>query len=170
LFNIHLYTLITDLQPAWRRPFSASVNRSRRRIAALLFLASLAQASLLAASEPGRLEADADFILGRWSSDCAEGEVEIFLRDGALRQKGLLRLVPKGGTKPVTPTTLLAATRDGPGLVLEASSSEGGFQSSARFTAQVSTDKSVVLKSMTLCREQQCRSMPLDVPWRRCGE
>ena len=142
----------------------------RGRLSALLLLASVAYSSSLFGGEPGRLEADADFILGRWSSNCADGEVDIFLRDAALRQIGLLRLVPKGSAKPVTPITLLAATRDGPGLVLEASSEQGGFRSSARYTAHVGPDNSVVLKSMTLCRERQCRSVSLDVPWLRCAQ
>ena len=95
--------------------------------------------------------------------------MNIFLRDGALRQQGLLRLAPKGGGQPVTPVTLVAATRDGPGLVLEAASEEGGFRSSARYTARIASDNSLSLTSMTLCREKQCRSVTLDVPWTRCG-
>lgn len=120
------------------------------------------------AGDPGRLEADADFLLGTWSSDCALGVVEIFLRDGALRQRGLLRLAPSGGGPPVTPVTLLAATRDGPGLVLEAASEDGGFRSSARYVASVLDQDRLVLKAMTLCREKRCRSVTLDVPWARC--
>jgi hypothetical protein len=120
------------------------------------------------AAGPGRLEEDAYFLLGHWSSDCASGMVEFFLRDGALRQRGLLRIAPKGGGAPITPVTLVAATRDGPGLVLEASTEEGGFESRARYTAYVADDESVTLKTMTLCRGQRCRSVPLDVPWGRC--
>ena len=120
------------------------------------------------AGDPGRLEEDAYFLLGRWSSDCSAGSVEFFLNDGALRQRGLLRIAPRGGGQPVTPVTLLAATRDGPGLVLEAATREGGFSSSARYTARVGDDKSVTLTSMTLCRESRCRSVPLEVPWVRC--
>ncbi|MFT5175323.1 MAG: hypothetical protein ACI8W7_003513 [Gammaproteobacteria bacterium] len=161
---------INNMTSARSRPDKSNQKAIRGRLSGLLLLASVAHSSALLGGEPGRLEADADFILGRWSSNCADGEVDIFLRDGALRQNGLLRLVPKGGAKPVTPVTLLAATRDGPGLVLEASSEQGGFRSSARYTAHVGTDNSVVLKSMTLCREQQCRSVALDVPWRRCAQ
>ena len=133
----------------------------------LLLFTSLVSISV-SADEPGRLEEDADFILGHWSNDCAQGSVEFFLRDGALRQQGLLRLAPKGGGKPITPVTLLAATRDGPGLILEASSEDGGFASSARYTAQVSLDELLVLKSMTLCRVKHCNSVVLNVPWGRC--
>lgn len=120
------------------------------------------------AGEPGRLEADADFLLGKWSSNCERGVVEIFLRDGALRQQGLLRIVPKGGGDPITPVTLLAATRDGAGVVLEAGTEEGGFRSSARYTASVSSNDRLGLKAMTLCREEQCRTVTLDAPWTRC--
>jgi len=120
------------------------------------------------AGEPGRLEADADFLLGKWSSDCGRGVVEIFLRDGALRQKGLLRIAPKGGGNPVTPVTLLAATRDGAGVILEAATDEGGFRSSARYTANLGNEQQIRLKAMTLCRENRCRTVPLNVPWSRC--
>lgn len=122
----------------------------------------------LSAGEPGRLEADADFLLGKWSSDCERGVVEIFLRDGALRQKGLLRIAPKGGGEPVTPVTLLAATRDGAGLVLEAASDAGGFASSARYTATIDGQERLELRSMTLCRESRCQTMTLEAPWARC--
>jgi hypothetical protein len=143
---------------------------ARSRLACLLLVAALAYSPPSLSGKPGRLEADADFILGHWSGKCADGQVEIFLRDGALRQQGLLRLAPKGGGKPVTPVTLLAATRDGPGLVLEVASEEGGFNSSARYTAQVGSDNSLVLKSMTLCHGQRCRSVALNVPWQRCAQ
>ena len=142
----------------------------RSRLACLLLVAALAYSPPSLSDKPGRLEADADFILGHWSSKCADGKVDIFLRDGALRQQGLLRLAPKGGGKPVTPVTLLAATRDGPGLVLEVASEEGGFSSSARYTAHIGNDNSLVLKSMTLCHGQRCRSVALDIPWKRCAQ
>ena len=58
---------------------------------------------MIPAGNPGRLEADADFLLGKWSSDCDRGVVDIFLKDGALRQQGLLRIAPKGGGSPITP-------------------------------------------------------------------
>lgn len=133
-----------------------------------LLVLMLLSSSYALAGEPGRLEADADFLLGSWSTDCSVGTVDVFLRDGALRQRGLLRIVPKGGGEPVSPVTLLAATRDGPGLVLVAASEEGGFRSSARFTASVRDTTSMVLTSMTLCREQRCRTTELEVPWQRC--
>ena len=120
------------------------------------------------AGDPGRLEEDADFLLGRWSTDCAVGQVEFFLSDGALRQRGLLRVAPKGGGEPVIPVTLLAATRDGPGLVLEANTSAGGFPASARYTARVQDPDTLSLRNMTLCRADRCRSVELEVPWRRC--
>ena len=139
-----------------------------RTLTLRLLAATLAAPWVALAGEPGRLEADADFLLGNWSSDCDVGIVEVFLRDGALRQKGLLRIAPKGGGEPVTPVTLLAATRDGPGLVMQAASDFGGFQSSARYTASVVSPDSMTLTSMTLCREQRCRTADLDVPWERC--
>ena len=149
---------------------SWSRRRLRAQFATVMFVVTLAYSSPSMSDAAGRLEADADFLLGHWSSKCADGKVDIFLRDGALRQQGLLRLIPKGGGEPVTPVTLLAATRDGPGLVLEAASQEGGFRSSARYTAHIGSDNSLVLKSMTLCHGQQCRSASLDVPWKRCAE
>jgi len=133
-----------------------------------LLAAVLATPWVALAGEPGRLEADADFLLGRWSSDCDIGMVEVFLRDGALRQKGLLRIAPKGGGEPVTPVTLLAATRDGPGLVLEAASDDGDFRALARYTASVVNANSMTLTAMTLCREQRCQTAELKVPWKRC--
>ncbi len=142
--------------------------QSPRSLAAWLLAVALALTGGARAADPGRLEEDADFLLGRWSSDCSAGLVEIFLRDGALRQQGLLRLSPKGGGQPITPVTLLAATRDGPGLVLEAASEEGGFRSSARYVASVQDEDRLVLKAMTLCREDRCRTFSLDVPWARC--
>lgn len=120
------------------------------------------------AGDPGRLEEDADFLLGSWSTDCALGQVEFFLSEGALRQRGLLRVAPKGGGDPVIPVTLLAATRDGPGLVLEANTSAGGFPASARYTAAVQDRDTLSLRTMTLCRAERCRSVELEVPWRRC--
>jgi len=129
---------------------------------------TLLAAAAVHPAAPGRLEADADFLLGRWSSDCAAGVVEIFLADGALRQRGLLRVVPQGGGQPVTPVTLLAATRDGPGLVLEAQAEQGGFRSSARYTARIADRDRLTLEAMTLCREDRCRTVALDVPWSRC--
>lgn len=153
-------------------PYSSSSpgqSRISYWLALVALIAGIGCGSPTMAGEPGRLEADADFLLGRWSSNCENGNVAIFLRDGALRQQGLLRLAPKGGGEPITPVTLVAATRDGPGLVLEAESSEGGFRSSARYTARIVGNDSLSLKSMTLCREAQCRSVELDVPWSRCG-
>lgn len=144
-------------------------SRISNRLALVALIVGVGFGSPTMAGEPGRLEADADFLLGRWSSHCPNGNVAIFLRDGALRQQGLLRLAPKGGGEPVTPITLVAATRDGPGLVLEAESSEGGFRSSARYTARIVNNDSLSLKSMTLCRETQCRSVTLEVPWSRCS-
>ena len=94
--------------------------------------------------------------------------MEIFLRDGALRQQGMLRILPKGGGEAVTPVTLLAATRDGPGLVLQAATGEGGFNSSAHYTTRVVGTEQLVLEAMTLCREKRCRTMDLAVPWKRC--
>jgi len=120
------------------------------------------------AGDPGRLEEDADFLLGRWSTDCAVGQVEFFLSEGALRQRGLLRVAPKGGGDPLTPVTLLAATRDGPGVVLEAASDAGGFEASARYTASVQDRDTLSLRNLTLCRATRCRSVELEVPWRRC--
>ena len=157
------------MKSRWTVSRSLSSWTTRVALSGLALLLAVAHSTPSLGDEPGRLEVDADFILGRWSSKCTDGEVNIFLRDGALRQNGLLRLAPKGGGKPVTPTTLLAATRDGPGLVLEAASEEGGFRSSARYTAHIGSNQSLTLKSMTLCREQQCRSIALDVPWGRCG-
>lgn len=144
--------------------------RRRYRTACILALATLLTGGAVHAGEPGRLEADADFLLGRWSSDCAAGDVHIFLRDGALRQQGLLRLAPKGGGDPVTPVTLLAATRDGQGLVLEASSDAAGFQASARYTTAVESDDRLALQAITLCREQRCRTVALEIPWTRCPQ
>ena len=69
----------------------------------------------------------------------------------------------------MTPVTLLAATRDGPGLILEASTETGGFKSSARYTANVAADGTLRLESLTLCREARCRTMQLQVPWKRCS-
>jgi hypothetical protein len=174
LFNKHLrpcqVTMINNTLPS---ATDASPSREQSPIsnwlALVALIAGIGCGSPTMADEPGRLEADADFLLGRWSSDCANGNVAIFLRDGALRQQGLLRLAPKGGGEPITPVTLVAATRDGPGLVLKAESSEGGFRSSARYTARVVDNDSLSLKSMTLCRETQCHSVTLDVPWSRCG-
>jgi len=142
--------------------------RRLHRFAHVLLLAMLVAPGAMLAGEPGRLEADADFLLGRWSSDCAVGDVHIFLRDGALRQQGLLRLAPKGGGEPITPVTLLAATRDGAGLVLEASSDDAGFQASARYITTVVSDDRLALRAMTLCREGRCRTATLDLPWVRC--
>ena len=122
------------------------------------------------AGEPGRLEEDADFLLGRWSTDCALGHVEFFLSDGALRQRGLLRVQPQGGGEPVTPVTLLAATRDGPGLVLQARTDAGGFPASARYTASVQGRDTLALRNMTLCRATRCQSVEMNVPWRRCEQ
>jgi hypothetical protein len=120
------------------------------------------------AGEPGRLEEDADFLLGSWSTDCSSGQVDVFLSDGALRQRGLLRIANKEGGDPVTPVTLLAATRDGHGLVLEAVSEGGDFPASARYTASVEDGNTLSLESLTLCRAARCRSIQLGVPWRRC--
>jgi len=136
------------------------------RLATPLVLALLVEAA--SAGDPGRLEEDADFLLGQWSTDCALGQVEFFLSDGALRQRGLLRVMPKGGGDPVVPVTLLAATRDGPALVLEAASDAGGFAASARYTASVEDRNTLSLQNMTLCRAARCRSVDLGVPWRRC--
>lgn len=141
--------------------------RRRHRATRILALAMLLAPGATLAGEPGRLEADADFLLGRWSSDCAIGNVHIFLRDGALRQQGLL-LAPAAGGKATTPVTLLAATRDGPGLVLEADSEDDKFRASARYTITVVDGDRLALKALTLCRDARCRSMTLEIPWSRC--
>jgi hypothetical protein len=120
------------------------------------------------AGEPGRLEEDADFLLGSWSTDCSAGQVDVFLSDGALRQRGLLRIASQEGGEPMVPITLLAATRDGHGLVLEAVSEAAGISASARYTASVRDGNTLSLESLTLCRGARCRSVQLGVPWRRC--
>ena len=145
------------------------MSRRRHRAARILLLATLLAPLPTLAGEPGRLEADADFLLGRWSTDCEVGNVHIFLRDGALRQQGLL-LAPGAHGKPTAPVTLLAATRDGPGLVLEARSLDDAFRASARYTITVLDEDRLSLQALTLCREARCRSMTLEVPWSRCPE
>ena len=170
-FYLQIATLCSSaLGSTAQRVHRPGRSRDRYRLMRIALIAGITCAPPTIAGEPGRLEADADFLLGRWSSNCANGDVSIFLRDGALRQQGLLRLTPKGGGEPVTPITLVAATRDGPGLVLEAASADGGFRSSARYTARIENNDSMSLKSMTLCRETQCRSVTLDVPWSRCAQ
>ena len=57
-----------------------------------LVLATAVPVPPAAAGEPGRLEDDAEFLLGRWANDCAADTARIILADGALRQQGLLRL------------------------------------------------------------------------------
>ena len=146
-----------------------SMFRHHQRGTLGVLLAMLLVPGAAIAAEPGRLEADADFLLGRWSSDCAAGEVHIFLRDGALRQQGLLRLAPKGGGEPITPVTLLAATRDAGALVLEASSDDAGFQASARYNTSIVDNDRLALRTMTLCHEHRCRTVTLDAPWMRCS-
>lgn len=143
----------------------------RRALALVLSTGLLCGGPLgAAAGDPGRLEADADFLLGRWSDNCKLRSTRIFLRDGALRQQGLLRLVSESGDAQVAPVTLLAATRDGPGLVLEATTEQKGVRASARYTARIASHEKLELKHMLLCRGERCRSAALDVMWLRCGE
>ena len=120
------------------------------------------------AAQPGRLEADAEFLLGHWANDCKAGAARIFLSEGALRQQGLLRLAARDKGAPVVPITLLAATRDGVGLHLDASTRVDGLRASARYAARVIDGQHLQVKSFTLCRDQRCRTTQLDITWTKC--
>jgi hypothetical protein len=154
-----------------RIPCSGRATAARRLPALTLLLASMAAG----AGDPGRLEEDAEFLLGSWSSDCAVPGARIFLSDGALRQQGLLLIgsqaataTSSGAQRSATPVTLLAATRDGVGLALEARSRVNGVLASARYLARVIAEDELAVKSVTLCRGRRCQTNQLDVPWRRC--
>lgn len=120
------------------------------------------------AGDPGRLDANTGFLLGRWSNDCKAGSVNIFLRDGALRQKGLVQLVAPGTATALAPVTLLAATRDGADIVLEARTRQGGALASSRYAGSLENEQRMRLKQMTVCRGERCRSASIDLPWQRC--
>ncbi len=122
-----------------------------------------------AAGEPGRLEADAEFLLGEWASDCGGDSARIFLADGALRQQGLLRLGSPDRGAPTVPVTLLAATRDGVGLHLDAVTRVDGVRASARYAARVVDERQLDVKSFTLCRDRRCRTTQLNLSWVKCG-
>lgn len=121
------------------------------------------------AGEPGRLEEDTEFLLGQWANDCAAGTARIFLADGALRQQGLLRLGARDRSAPVVPVTLLAATRDGVGLHLDAATRVDGVRASARYAARVVDERRLEVKSFTVCRDRRCRTTQLDLPWLKCA-
>lgn len=145
----------------------------RHRLAASI-LTTLIVAGPVLAGAPGRLEEDAEFLLGSWSADCKIDGARIFLSDGALRQQGLLHIggsAPTGATEAVrsTPITLLAATRDGVGLALEARSRVDGTLASARYLARVVAEDELAVKSVTICRGTRCRTSRIDVSWRRCA-
>lgn len=138
-----------------------------RRLAPVLVLWALLPL-WLNAGEPGRLEEDAEFLLGSWASDCGiPGAARIFLSDGALRQEGLLRLVARDGSM-VSPVTLLAATRDGVGLSLESGTRINGTSASSSYLARVISERELAVKSMTICRGQQCQTTVLELTWKRC--
>jgi len=133
----------------------------------LCLLAAALCAGPALAGDAGRLEEDAEFLLGSWANDCAGKGARIFLSDGALRQQGLLRLTGGEG-KSATPVTLLAATRDGVGLSLESRTRINGVIASSRYLARVISDEQVDVKSMTLCRGDRCQTTQLNLPWKRC--
>ncbi len=124
--------------------------------------------TFLVAGEPGRLDEDTGFLLGNWSNDCKAGSVRIFLKDGALRQKGLVQLLIKGTRTTSVPVTLLAATRDGANIVLEAKTRQTDIVASARYSGLLDNEDRMHLKSTTLCQGDRCRSAAIDVPWKRC--
>ncbi len=123
----------------------------------------------LRAGEPGRLDDDTGFLIGNWSNNCKAGSARIFLKDGALRQQGFVQLPAPGESRRLnTPVTLLAATRDGANIVLEAKTTQSGVVSSARYSGRVENERRLRLKSMTLCYAGRCRSAAIDLPWDRC--
>lgn len=141
------------------------------RLALILLSALLALTAPGArAGDPGRLEADAEFLLGEWANDCSAGAARIFLSDGALRQQGLLRLAAPDRGAPVVPITLLAATRDGVGLHLDAATRINGVRATARYAARVVDERRIDVKSFTICRDRRCRTTRLDVPWKKCSD
>jgi len=124
---------------------------------------------VLPAGEPGRLDDDTGFLLGNWSNNCEAGSAKIFLKDGALRQKGFVQLPAPGETrKLITPVTLLAATRDGANIVLEAKTQQAGSVASARYSGLIENERQLRLKNMTVCQADRCRSAVIDLPWKRC--
>jgi len=134
-------------------------------ISALLTLSS----PLAMAGDPGRLDANTGFLLGHWSNDCKAGSVKIFLKDGALRQQGLVQLLAPGSTTPIAPVTLLAATRDGTNIVLSAKTRQAGLLASSRYSGLLENQRHLRLKHMTVCRGERCRSASIDLPWQRCS-
>lgn len=142
--------------------------RARSVKAFLMSVAASLVTCAALAGEPGRLEEDAEFLLGTWASDCSKGPARIFLSDGALRQEGLLQLAGSDG-KVRTPITLLAATRDGVGLSLESRLRQDGVLASARYLARVINDEKIAVKSLTLCRDARCQTTQVDLPWVRCS-
>ncbi len=134
----------------------------------ILITALLLASPFVAAGDPGRLEDDSGFLLGHWSNNCKAGAVRIFLKDGALRQQGLVQLVAPGTHNQVSPVTLLAATRDGANIVLEAKTKLNDVTASSRYSGLLKSTQQMRLKNMTLCRNDKCRSIAIDVPWQRC--
>ena len=147
------------------------MNQSKHAACMGLLLSTMLvfNSPLLPAGEPGRLDDDTGFLLGNWSNDCKAGSVKIFLADGALRQKGLVQLVAPGETRTlISPVTLLAATRDGANIVLEAETRQAGFVASSRYSGRLESEQQMRLKNMTLCRADRCRSVAIDLPWKLC--
>jgi hypothetical protein len=143
------------------------MQQSKLKVCATMVLVLFS--SWLSAGEPGRLEDDTEFLLGNWSNDCKAGSVKIFLKDGALRQQGLVQLLAQGSKTPISPITLLAATRDAGNIVLEAKTKRTGLLASSRYSGVVVNDGQLKLKNMTLCQAERCRSAAVDIPWQRCS-
>ncbi len=146
------------------------MNQSMLGICAGLMVSALLTlySPLLVAGEPGRLEDDTGFLLGDWSNDCKAGSVKIFLKEGALRQKGLIQLLVRGADKPIIPITLLAATRDAASIVLEAKTHQTGKLASSRYSGILINEQKLKLESLTICQADRCRSTAIDIPWLRC--
>lgn len=68
----------------------------------------------------------------------------------------------------VSPVTLLAATRDGVGLSLESGTRINGTSASSSYLARVISERELAVKSMTICRGQQCQTTVLELTWKRC--
>ncbi len=144
-------------------------SKHRSRASFITSVVLILYSSWLSAGEPGRLEDDTEFLLGKWSNDCKVGSVNIFLKDGALRQQGLVQLLAKGSKTPIAPVTLLAATRDAGNIVLEAKTKQTGKLASSRYSGIVLNEGNLKLKNLTLCQADRCRSAAVDIPWQRCS-
>lgn len=117
-------------------------------------------------------DTDVRFLLGRWSVDCALGQLVVYEQNGRLMQQGFLNLanmpeltnlpLPPGGGLPATP---LIVARKGARMVAKAA--DGPIQATGLVHVQ-STD-ALYVDSIKVCFGEQCQEQVVRQEVRRCG-